>query len=386
MDLDFKAQQPEDQQSETLKLFRAMLTTFTGIDDIVPIWMKPRLAIRRWLIGRRLHAQMQAMVRQQYKEIRSQEGAGGKPAKSRSVLALSLQDTAALTPAIIDATCDQLKSFLFAGHDTTSILLQWALYELERTPRALAALRAELDGLFGPDTDPEAVRTQLLRRSDDIISRMTYTSAVIKETLRLHPPAGSARRAPPGGGMMLRDPRSGQDVCVDGLVLYLCQSLLQRDESVYGPTAGAFYPERWLGDTDTSEMTNSGVEVEEGEKRKGTTREKDGGSGIPASAWRPFERGPRNCIGQELANIEARVILACAVRRYDFTKVGLGELAVGDDGKPVMGEHGQYKVKSELFNVSFYLCFLGCCQHPCGATLLTQTRLSRSPRSRSTAV
>src|SRR3569833_2178079 len=108
MDLDFKAQQPEDQQSETLKLFRAMLTTFTGIDDIVPNWKTPRLAIRRWLIGRRLHAQKQAMVRQQYKELRSQEGAGGKPAKSRSVLALSLQDTAALTPAFIDATCDQL--------------------------------------------------------------------------------------------------------------------------------------------------------------------------------------------------------------------------------------------------------------------------------------
>lgn len=37
---------------------------------------------------------------------------------------------------------------------------------------------------------------------------------------------------------------------------------------------------------------------------------------IPASAYRPFDRGSRNCIGQGLANIEARIVLVCVVRRY----------------------------------------------------------------------
>lgn len=39
---------------------------------------------------------------------------------------------------------------------------------------------------------------------------------------------------------------------------------------------------------------------------------------IPEDGWRPFEKGPRNCIGQELALIEARIILALVARSFDF--------------------------------------------------------------------
>jgi hypothetical protein len=71
---------------------------------------------------------------------------------------------------------------------------------------------------------------------------------------------------------------------------------------------------------------------------------------IPASAWRPFERGPRNCIGQELANIEARVIVACAARRYQVEKVGIGEKALDENGNGVLDENGVFKVKSEMYS------------------------------------
>lgn len=40
-------------------------------------------------------------------------------------------------------------------------------------------------------------------------------------------------------------------------------------------------------------------------------------------AYRPFERGPRSCIGQELVIVEMRVVLALTVRRFDFVKKGL---------------------------------------------------------------
>jgi len=126
-------------------------------------------------------------------------------------------------------------------------------------------------------------------------------------------------------------------VCLDGMVLYLCHYGIQRDAAVYGDSANDFVPERWLGDADTSAEAEG----------------KAGGEGrVPASAWRPFERGPRNCIGQELANLEARVILASVARRYDFVKVGAGEVRLDDRGEPVLNEKGQYEVKSELFNVS----------------------------------
>jgi cytochrome P450 len=70
--------------------------------------------------------------------------------------------------------------------------------------------------------------------------------------------------------------------------------MIQRDPDVYGDTADDFVPERWLDDA---------------------------ASEIPASAWRAFERGPRNCIGQELAGLESRVVVALVARRYDFVKV-----------------------------------------------------------------
>lgn len=97
---------------------------------------------------------------------------------------MSLQDVEELTPAALDVTCDQLSSFLFAGHDTTSTTIAWIFYELARTPRALLAVRAELDELFGPGKTPEEVATRLLAPGgEELIHRMSYTSAVIKETL-----------------------------------------------------------------------------------------------------------------------------------------------------------------------------------------------------------
>ncbi|KAK6829708.1 cytochrome P450 52A11 [Apiospora arundinis] len=71
---------------------------------------------------------------------------------------------------------------------------------------------------------------------------------------------------------------------------------------------------------------------------------------IPASAWRSFERGPRKCIGQELANIEARDIIALVVIRYEISNFGLGELATDEKGQPVLSDDtDQLKAKSLLY-------------------------------------
>ncbi len=234
---------------------------------------------------------------------------------------------------------------MFAGHDTTSILLAWSVYEVFRTPRVLAALRAELDAIFGGDPDPTAIRDKLLSADgEDLIKRMSYASAVIKETLRLHPPAGTSRMAPLGSNLVVKTSQ-GKEMCLDGLALYNAAYFIQRDPTIFGATADDFMPERWLGDVDTS-MEKEEDRVPD-QKEKGCPKH-----GIPPTAWRPFERGPRNCIGQELANIEARVVLAVMIRRYEFVKVGLGEFLMDERGSPSVNEKGQYKVKSELYNVS----------------------------------
>ncbi|KAG4220137.1 hypothetical protein PC116_g31384 [Phytophthora cactorum] len=162
---------------------------------------------------------------------------------------------------------------------------------------------------------------------------MKYIAAVIKETLRLHPPAATARTTKHGTGFTVRAP-DGQQHCLDGMIIYNCETLIHRDPDIYGDTANSFVPERWIGQDD--EQSTSDLSPNQ----------------IPLSSWRPFERGPRNCIGQEFANIELRVIIAVVARRYDFVKVGLGEVETDDRQLPVTTEDGRFKVKSELYNVS----------------------------------
>lgn len=80
--------------------------------------------------------------------------------------------------------------------------MAWMLYEVSRTPRALLAVRAELDELFGPDPSPAAVASSLLAPGgEELINRMTHTSAVIKETLRLWPPGATSRMTKLGDGL-----------------------------------------------------------------------------------------------------------------------------------------------------------------------------------------
>lgn len=137
---------------------------------------------------------------------------------------MSLQGVKDPNPKTIDVTCDQLSTFLFAGHDTTSTTLSWAFYELSRTSRALRAVCSELDELFGLDPSPASVHTRLTGPAGEKLAhRMTYTTAVIKKVLRLWPPGGTVRMTKPGDGLRVALPASSSssrgeicDVDLDG--------------------------------------------------------------------------------------------------------------------------------------------------------------------------
>ena len=249
--------------------------------------------------------------------------------KSRSISHLALEGLTP-TPALIRNTVSQLKSFLFAGQDTTATLIQWVCYELSKashSPRHAAFLKKlteEHDRVFGPGpfsaldvlSDPQMSESTLG-------DKLPYTTAWVKETLRLHPPAGSARYVPP---LNTSNPNSMpfeidlptttssdttatemQRVQLNGLRIYICQFLLHRNKSIWGPDAHAFNPDRWLDDTYISSL--------------------------PQGAWRPFERGPRNCIGQTLALMEGVVVLCAVARGIRWEKVGNTGFEEGDEEK-----------------------------------------------------
>lgn len=157
--------------------------------------------------------------------------------------------------------------------------------------------------------------------------------AIIKETLRLHPPGTTLRLAPKGSDTTLVLP-DGQRLNVDGLILSPVAYVIQRDPAVFGETRNDFRPERWLGTEATT---------------------------IPEGCYRPYERGPRRCTGSELANMQAKIVLACVARRFDWEKVGLGELELDDKDQPILDEKGYYKTKSDIFEVSpLNFTFLSC--------------------------
>ncbi|KAG8157057.1 hypothetical protein KVR01_013047 [Diaporthe batatas] len=331
-------------RDQLINMFKEMIKSMESTNHLTPVtadintahqddklqppwWMAPLVHLRRRRLGARISQKLRQIVRRNFEEMGSAKHGRASSDSPRSILALSLQETDCLTPQIMEETCDQLKTFLFAGHDTTSTTIIWCIYELFRTPRALKAVRDELDALFGPAAGSSTTSVQeklLAPEGSELIHRMTYISAVIKEVLRLYPPAGSIRTSRPGAGFVVSTPQG--DYNLDGTWIYLNHTIIHRDRAVFGETADEFVPERWL-QSDAS-----------------------GGAACPPSAWRPFERGPRSCIGIELANIEARVIIAMLVRRYEFTKVGLGEKELDAGGQPIVDGKGQFKVKSELYS------------------------------------
>lgn len=99
---------------------------------------------------------------------------------------------------------------------------------------------------------------------------------------------------------------------------------LGRSTRLWGPDAAEFKPERFL--------------PENADK-------------IPQDVWRPFEKGPRNCIGQELAMTELKVVLALTVREFDV-RTTYDELgALSNDGtlwaKDTSFQNGPQKVFDE---------------------------------------
>jgi len=333
------------EEDSILKSMRYLLTAYENANPIAEL--SPARKLSQWWRGKGYDKAIKNAIVTKAAEIknlkRSSYGEKSRSEKGRSVLALALQDhdEDELNPASLQEIADQIKTFIFAGHDTTSSTLQWAFYELSRSPKALSRLCNELDEVLGKNTDPKTIADTLLARGEEVLQRLTYLSAVIKETLRLYPAASAARMSPKGSNFHIR--ADGQQWCIDGIMMYNSHFIIGRNPHIYGADAEYFVPERWLGDFDTSEKTNIYQDSE-----KGTIQDD---KKIPPAAWRPFERGPRSCIGQELANLEARVILALTVRRYSFEKVGMGALDLrGYEGKPILNELGQYKTVSEMVN------------------------------------
>ena len=173
-----------------MRKYTELFNTYLNDSIDFPWWLIPGKELKRRRLCKGVDGLLKDIIRRKHQEhLSTSEDAR----RARSILSLGFQAVDELTPELVDETCDQIKTFLLAGHDTTGVTLSWVFYWLSCTPRALAAVRRELDDLLGSATDPASVRERLsLPDGPELVQRMRYTSAVIKEALRLNPPAATA--------------------------------------------------------------------------------------------------------------------------------------------------------------------------------------------------
>lgn len=235
-------------------------------------------------------------LERRFSELKSEESFSSQQhRKAKSVIALALEAYIATSDSrnTIQENLDehfaryasyQIRLFLFAGNDTTSSTIVYVYYILSRHPEVVNKLRGEHDNIFGADTGKTA---EMLKEKPALLNQCRYTMAVIKETLRLYAPAGTIRTGVPG--VILRD-RHNNRIPMDGLNTTILHAAVHTNPRIW-PRPNDFLPERFL--------------VEPGHKLY-----------PDPAAYRPFEQGPRNCIGQTLVYNEMRIVLVLTARRF----------------------------------------------------------------------
>ncbi|KKY13274.1 putative cytochrome p450 [Diplodia seriata] len=286
--------------SEFPATLRSLIEWATFGDEINPFkrW-NPYRPFISWYYGRRLDRFIHAELEKRFDERRQFLGPEEqKSRKVRSIVSLALDSyvaenpqadsTYSLDPTFKTYATAQLRLFLVAGHDTTSSAMTYTYHLLYTHPTFLSRVRAEHDSIFGRNPSSAAA---LLAQDPSLLNQLPLTLAAIKETLRLFPPAGGIRRGAPDIVLTTED---GTRYPTAGCSVWVVHEAVHRNPALW-PRADEYLPERWIV----------------GEDGYAALQPKEKG------AWRPFEIGPRNCIGQTLALTEIKTLLVMTLRSFD---------------------------------------------------------------------
>ena len=165
----------------------------------------------------------------------------------------------------------EVTTFLLAGQETTSLALTWTWYLLSQHPDVQRRVEEEVDA---------AVAGRALEYTD--LVNLPFTRMVVDEALRLYPPAWAISRQ-----ALADDQVSGYDV-PRGFMVFVAPWVLHRLPALWDD------PDRFNPDRFTPERS----------------------ADRPKFAYLPFGAGPRQCIGNQFALIEAQLIVATLAQRY----------------------------------------------------------------------
>ncbi|XP_072968870.1 cytochrome P450 CYP72A616-like [Typha angustifolia] len=171
---------------------------------------------------------------------------------------------------------EECKLFYFAGHETTSLLLTWAIVVLGMHPSWQARAREEVLQVFG-------------RNKPDIegLSHLKIVTMILYEVLRLYPPIMILNR------ITHEAVKIGGIVYPAGVLLSLPIMFIHHDPDIWGEDVNEFKPERFAEGISKASKDHHG-------------------------AFFPFGGGPRICIGQNFALLEAKMGLSTILQRFSF--------------------------------------------------------------------
>jgi cytochrome P450 len=285
-DHDFQSQSEYNDMTSALRNQLTWSTTGIEINLLLKLnFLRPFVHMyNTWRMNRYLVPRLQ----QRYNMMKRENANPGKSVIDLALKAYQAENpsTETIPAAFEEVAIAQIKLFIFAGHDTTSSSTIFVLDLLAKYPDVLARVRAEHEAVLGPDHSEAASR---LTETPQVLNQLPYIVAAIKEALRLYPVVAALRVGEPGFSLVAED---GRVFPTDNCVVLGDHYGVHHNPSVW-PDVEKYIPERWL--------------VEEGDPL------------YPAkNAWRPFERGQRNCIGVELAMTEMKIILALTIRSFDI--------------------------------------------------------------------
>jgi cytochrome P450 len=214
-----------------------------------------------------------------------EEVIAAKPRENRERTLLKMIEAAVADPSIPEfdhqQAIDELKQYLWAGTETTALTLAWALYETSRKPEVAERIRREGDAVYGSEgREPTAAD----------YAALSYTRAVIQETMRLYPPIWGLIRV-----AAKADEIGGKEIRPGDRVVLFAYGVHHSEK--YWPEPEIFRPERWLS--------------EGGKKR------------IPTPyTYIPFGGGKRSCIGGAMSQVENTLALSMLLRRFAPQYVG----------------------------------------------------------------
>ncbi|KAL5511139.1 hypothetical protein ACEPAH_4354 [Sanghuangporus vaninii] len=181
---------------------------------------------------------------------------------------------------------NEIFAAIVAGADTTSTVMSSVFFYLLTNPATFDRLWKEVHDEFPPsEGEPfDAVK----------LAAMPYLNAVINEALRLQPPLPTSLQRCPlegSGGKWV----AGRFV-PENAAVYIPAYVLHRDPRYFSPSPDSFIPERWLDNNEAKGQKYS----------------------MNALTYIPFSFGPANCVGKNLALMEARMVIATIVQRFDI--------------------------------------------------------------------